>query len=76
MYGDIVELDIHENINEGKTFHTFEWIYNNLNTKYAMKADDDSFIIIPNLVSKLESFDHLIKSPRLFLLNSFHLIMK
>ena len=61
-YGDILTLDIIENMNEGKSYEYFAALGTlypgNLRTTerpydYAMKLDDDSFLNIPNLLDKL-----------------------
>lgn len=63
MYGDLVELDVSENMNKGKTYHLLEWTHRHLRTKFVMKADDDSFIVIANLVQKLHFFEQRIAQP-------------
>ncbi|CAG8798415.1 31656_t:CDS:2, partial [Gigaspora margarita] len=44
MYGDIVILNITENMNEGKTFEYFNWFAKHRKDNYMVKTDDDSFI--------------------------------
>jgi hypothetical protein len=63
MYGDLVELDVQENMNKGKTYHLFEWMHHHLQFKFVMKADDDSFLVIANLVKKLHFFEESITHP-------------
>lgn len=63
-YDDIVYLEhIKENMDEGKTFEMFSWIANNLNSQYVMKADDDSYIIIPNILKRLSEVENMFSSP-------------
>ncbi|OZJ02861.1 hypothetical protein BZG36_04082 [Bifiguratus adelaidae] len=57
LYGDVIVLDMEENMNEGKTLEYFKWVnrsYNQTNGEYArldyvVKADDDSMINLWNL---------------------------
>ncbi|CAG8465127.1 23247_t:CDS:2 [Cetraspora pellucida] len=44
MYGDIVILNITENMNEGKTFEYFSWFAKHREDNYIHKSDDDTFI--------------------------------
>ncbi|CAG8513857.1 25475_t:CDS:2 [Dentiscutata erythropus] len=44
MYGDIVILNITENIDEGKTFEYFKWFAKNRKDNYMVKLDDDAFL--------------------------------
>ncbi|CAG8659509.1 6645_t:CDS:2, partial [Cetraspora pellucida] len=44
MYGDIVILNITENMNEGKTFEYFSWFAKHREDNYMHKSDDDTFI--------------------------------
>ncbi|CAG8597831.1 9934_t:CDS:2 [Diversispora eburnea] len=44
MYGDIVILNITENMNEGKTMEYFNWFAKYRKDNYMVKLDDDSFI--------------------------------
>ncbi|CAG8731059.1 11709_t:CDS:2, partial [Acaulospora colombiana] len=44
MYGDIVMLNITENMNNGKTLEFFDWFAKNRKDDYMMKMDDDSFV--------------------------------
>lgn len=61
-HGDILMIDMEENMNEGKSFEYFASLANmypsNVSQSerpwdYAMKLDDDSFLNIPNLLEKL-----------------------
>ncbi|CAG8798457.1 3317_t:CDS:2, partial [Racocetra persica] len=44
MYGDIIILNITENMNEGKTFEYFSWFAKHREDNYMTKLDDDTFI--------------------------------
>ncbi|CAG8626795.1 7184_t:CDS:2, partial [Diversispora eburnea] len=44
MYGDIVILNITENMDQGKTMDYFNWFAKHRNDNYVVKLDDDSFI--------------------------------
>ncbi|CAG8505557.1 12826_t:CDS:2, partial [Dentiscutata erythropus] len=44
MHGDIVILNITENIDEGKTFEYFKWFAKNRKDNYMVKLDDDAFL--------------------------------
>ncbi|CAG8739818.1 30310_t:CDS:2 [Gigaspora margarita] len=44
MYGDIVILNITENLNKGKTFEYFKWLAKHREDNYLVKLDDDTFI--------------------------------
>ncbi|CAG8450230.1 4508_t:CDS:2, partial [Gigaspora rosea] len=51
-YGDIIILDVKENMNDGKAHYYWKWVGLNLNTTkydYAAKTDDDSFVHFQNL---------------------------
>ena len=37
-----------------KVLHSFLWIYSNIDFKYVLKVDDDSFVIIPRILSELK----------------------
>lgn len=61
-YGDILMLDVLENMNNGKSYEYFATLgkmYPETLSEterpydYAMKLDDDSFLYIPNLLEKL-----------------------
>ncbi|CAG8548388.1 21037_t:CDS:2, partial [Dentiscutata erythropus] len=55
-YGDIIILDVKENMNSGKAYYYWKWIGSNLDTTeydYAAKADDDSFVHFQNLALNL-----------------------
>lgn len=56
QYEDLVLLDITENMNEGKTWEMLNWIYLNRKADFVMKSDEDSFVNIPALVSRLHLF--------------------
>ena len=54
VYGDLVVLDINENMNYGKTFAYFTNLaQKSLPYDYFMKLDDDSFLNIPQLLAVL-----------------------
>jgi hypothetical protein len=56
LYNDILILDCKENMDNGKTYTFFSSvpkIFRNSPFEYVMKTDDDVFLHIPNLVSKL-----------------------
>ncbi|CAG8443852.1 3707_t:CDS:2 [Dentiscutata heterogama] len=44
MYGDIVILNITENMNQGKTFEYFNWFAKHREDNYLLKLDDDTFL--------------------------------
>ncbi|CAG8796637.1 23855_t:CDS:2, partial [Racocetra persica] len=44
MYGDIVILNITENMNDGKTFEYFSWFAKHRKDNYMLKMDDDTFL--------------------------------
>ncbi|CAG8845614.1 45289_t:CDS:2, partial [Gigaspora margarita] len=44
MYGDIVILNITENMNKGKTLEYFKWFAKHREDNYMLKLDDDSFL--------------------------------
>ncbi|CAG8731237.1 15079_t:CDS:2, partial [Dentiscutata heterogama] len=43
IYGDIVILNITENMDKGKTFEYFKWFAKNRKDNYMAKLDDDAF---------------------------------
>lgn len=56
FYDDILVLDCVENMDDGKTFTFFSSLpklFKNSTFEYVMKTDDDVFLHIPNLVTKL-----------------------
>jgi hypothetical protein len=63
-YGDLVILNVTENMNEGKAYYHWKWIGEHLDTTqydYVAKADDDAFIHFQNLALNLRPLprDHL-----------------
>ncbi|RIB17621.1 Glycosyltransferase Family 31 protein [Gigaspora rosea] len=44
IHGDIVILNITENMNNGKTFEYFKWFAKHREDNYLLKLDDDSFL--------------------------------
>ncbi|KZT59388.1 glycosyltransferase family 31 protein [Calocera cornea HHB12733] len=59
LYGDVVFLDIEENMNEGKTYAYFKWVSGmpvGERPRFVMKADSDTFLVLPNV---LHTFSHL-----------------
>ncbi|CAO1623911.1 unnamed protein product [Sympodiomycopsis kandeliae] len=55
VFGDIEVLPLEDSIVQGKTYHYFRWLaktrVNNRPPRFAMKTDDDTFHVIPNLLS-------------------------
>ena len=62
MFGDIVFLNVAEAMNEGKTYEMLSWITKHMKARYVMKADDDSFVVIPNLLKRLEHYSKQLNS--------------
>ncbi|RKP05146.1 hypothetical protein THASP1DRAFT_20146 [Thamnocephalis sphaerospora] len=52
-YGDMIQLDMKENMDDGKTFRYFEYLSKHEPYDYVMKADDDAFVHSHNLVRAL-----------------------
>ncbi|KAG0556060.1 hypothetical protein KC19_11G022600 [Ceratodon purpureus] len=53
-YGDIIVLDMDENMNAGKTWRFFSTVFEmGVRYDYVMKVDDDSYVRINNLASSL-----------------------
>jgi hypothetical protein len=58
-FGDIILLDMPENMNSGKTHAFFSWaaenasVYPGQRPDYVVKADDDSFIMLGELEHRL-----------------------
>ncbi|CAJ0833346.1 18280_t:CDS:2, partial [Entrophospora sp. SA101] len=55
-YGDLVMLDMEENMNNGKAYYYWKWVWEHLGTMkydYAAKADDDVFVHFQNLALNL-----------------------
>ncbi|CAO1632493.1 unnamed protein product [Parajaminaea phylloscopi] len=54
LFGDIELLALEDSIVKGKTYHYFRWLAqtrsNNRPPRFAMKTDDDTFHVIPNLL--------------------------
>jgi len=52
-WGDIVVINQLENMNDGKTYNYFKYLYDTESGKYdyAMKLDDDTFLNIPTLLN-------------------------
>jgi len=54
-YGDVLVLDIEENMNHGKSFTFFSTVAAlGVHYNYVMKVDDDSYVRVENLVKSLE----------------------
>ncbi len=56
MFKDVVLMEVKEAMNEGKTYHMLRWLTKNITASYVMKADDDSYIVIPNLLNRLNYY--------------------
>jgi hypothetical protein len=52
-YGDLILLNIKENMNLGKTNDWFQLAYRKFSAEYVMKADTDAFLNIPSLLNEL-----------------------
>jgi len=60
VYGDIVELECEENMEEGKTYEFLKWVGSREEgerPRFAMKSDDDTFLVLPNLLQVISSLD-------------------
>ncbi|KZT59381.1 glycosyltransferase family 31 protein [Calocera cornea HHB12733] len=65
VYGDMVFLDIAENMNEGKTYAYFKWVSGlpeGERPRFTLKADSDTFLVLPSVLHTLShlSCDQLI----------------
>ncbi|KZO96769.1 glycosyltransferase family 31 protein [Calocera viscosa TUFC12733] len=59
MYGDIVFLDIEENMDDGKTYAYFKWVSGlpvGEQPRFVLKADSDTFLVLPAV---LDTLSHL-----------------
>ncbi|KZO96783.1 glycosyltransferase family 31 protein [Calocera viscosa TUFC12733] len=59
-YGDILQLDFPENMDDGKTYQFFRWVGERPEgerPRFAMKTDDDTFLVLPNLLNAISSLD-------------------
>ncbi|EJU02954.1 hypothetical protein DACRYDRAFT_14925 [Dacryopinax primogenitus] len=59
-YGDILQLEFPENMDEGKTYQFLRWVGERPESerpRFAMKTDDDTFLVLPNLLSVISSLD-------------------
>ncbi|EJT49571.1 hypothetical protein A1Q1_01286 [Trichosporon asahii var. asahii CBS 2479] len=62
---DMVILDIDDNIDFGKTFEYFKWVAQHYagdgqvrgRPRFVMKADDDTYLVMPNVVRTLQSLN-------------------
>ncbi|CAG8450267.1 5785_t:CDS:2 [Acaulospora morrowiae] len=54
MYGDIVILNITENVDDGKTFEYFKWFAKHREDNYFVKLDDDAFIHLIHYYRELQ----------------------
>ncbi len=55
-YGDIIILDVIENMNDGKAYYFWKWVgdhFSSLQYDYVVKTDDDVFIHFQNLALNL-----------------------
>ncbi|CAG8705145.1 21462_t:CDS:2 [Dentiscutata erythropus] len=70
-FGDIVILDVKENMNNGKAYYYWQWVGINIKTTeydHAAKTDDDSFVHFQNMALNLRPlprdylyYGHIIK---------------
>ncbi|GMK57377.1 hypothetical protein CspeluHIS016_0402110 [Cutaneotrichosporon spelunceum] len=64
-FGDMVMLDIVDNIDDGKTHEYFKWVAHKFagegqvrgRPRFVMKADDDTYLVMPNIVSNFMDLD-------------------
>ncbi|KAL7418040.1 hypothetical protein BDY24DRAFT_335088 [Mrakia frigida] len=59
-FGDIVIVGCEENIDTGKTHAYFEWVADTRvgeNPQFVMKADDDTFLVMPNVIRAFQELD-------------------
>ncbi|CAG8550501.1 7023_t:CDS:2 [Cetraspora pellucida] len=54
IYGDIVILNITENMNDGKTFEYFKWFAKHRDDNYMLKLDDDTFLHLIHYYRELQ----------------------
>ena len=54
LHDDLVLLNMTENMNGGKVWELFNWIYLYEPSEFAMKSDDDSFVNIPGYLARLD----------------------
>src|SRR6266542_389629 len=54
-YGDLIMLDIIENMNDGKAYYYWNWVakYSDMQYNYVLKTDDDAFVYFQNLALNL-----------------------
>jgi len=59
LEGDMVFLDMEENMNEGKTYTYFKWVADSMaegqRPRFVMKADSDTFLVLPNVLHTFAS---------------------
>lgn len=56
IFNDIVILDQPEGMNDGKTYEMLLWLTKNVKASFIMKSDDDSYIVVPNLLKRLDNY--------------------
>ena len=53
-HGDIVVLDMEENLDDGKTYHYFKWVAEHTASPFVLKTDDDVYLHLPNMVERIQ----------------------
>eukprot|EP00834_Sanchytrium_tribonematis_P008533 NODE_1034_length_2521_cov_0.334847.p1 type:complete len:262 gc:universal NODE_1034_length_2521_cov_0.334847:1787-1002(-) len=53
LYNDIIVMDIEENLDDGKTYSFVKWASLNLKYEMLFKTDDDVFLHLYNLISRI-----------------------
>ncbi|CAG8764412.1 9991_t:CDS:1, partial [Funneliformis caledonium] len=80
-YGDLIMLDIEENMNNGKAYFYWKWVagYTDTQYNYVIKADDDAFVHFQNLALNLRPLprEHLyygLESPDHFIFGELEVL--